>query len=67
MFGDCASGAFLHRLAWTNIVRHQMVKYRASPDDPELADYWDTATSDAAEPRLIHLHCNTTRQPPGLA
>ncbi len=22
------------------IVRHQIVKHRASPDDPELADYW---------------------------
>jgi RNA-directed DNA polymerase len=28
---------------------------------------WNTAISDAAEPRLVHLHCNTTRQPPGLA
>ena len=33
-------GAYLHRFAWTNIVRHQIVKHRASPDDPELADYW---------------------------
>jgi len=128
VFGDRTSGAFLHRFAWTNIVRHQIVKHRASPDDPELADYWawrrrkaplpinrtalrlyraqdgccaictttllaasdrpqtprewehwlattrktidvvwNTANSDAAEPRLIHLHCNPTRQPPGLA
>ncbi|HTU31039.1 MAG TPA: hypothetical protein VMF07_16745 [Solirubrobacteraceae bacterium] len=27
---------------------------------------WDTATTDAAAPRLIHLHCNT-RPPPRLA
>jgi RNA-directed DNA polymerase len=128
VFGDRTSGAFLHRFAWTNIVRHQIVKHRASPDDPDLADYWawrrrkaplpinrtalrlyrvqdgrcaickttllaasdrpqtprdweqwlattrktidvvwNTANSDAAEPRLIHLHCNTTRQPLGLA
>ena len=128
VFGDRANGAFLHRFAWTNIVRHPIVKHAASPDDPELADYWawrrrkaplpinrtalrlhykqdgrcaicktpllaasdrpqtprewehwlattrktidvvwTTATSDAAEPRLIHLDCNTTRQPPGLA
>ena len=127
VFGDRSSGAFMHRFAWTNIVRHQIVKHRASPDDPELADYWawrrrkatlpinrtalwlhrqqdgrcaicqatllaasdrpqtprdwehwlattrktidvvwNTANSDAAAPRLIHLHCNT-RQPPGLA
>ena len=127
MFGDRASGAYLHRFAWTNIVRHQIVKHQASPDDPELADYWawrrhktplpinhtavklhreqggrcaicgatflaatdrpqtprdwehwlattrktidvvwDTATTDAAAPRLIHLNCNPTRQPPRL-
>jgi RNA-directed DNA polymerase len=127
VFGHRASGSYLHRFAWTNIVRHTIVKHRASPDDPELADYWawrrrkatlpvnrtalwlhrqqdgrcaickttllaasdrpqtprewehwlattrktidvvwDTATSDAAAPRLIHLHY-TTRQPPGLA
>src|SRR5205085_2327155 len=40
VFGDRTSGAYLHRFAWTNIVRHQIVKHRASPDDPELADYW---------------------------
>ena len=28
---------------------------------------WNTANSDTAEPRLIHLHCNHTRQPPRLA
>ena len=127
VFGDRASGAFMHRFAWTNIVRHLIVKHAASPDDPELADYWawrrrkatlpinrtalwlhrqqdgrcaickttllaasdrpqtprewehwlattrktidvvwDTANSDAAAPRLIHLHC-TTRPPPRLA
>jgi RNA-directed DNA polymerase len=40
VFGDRASGSYLHRFAWTNIVRHQIIKHRASPDDPELADYW---------------------------
>jgi RNA-directed DNA polymerase len=127
VFGNRTTGAYLHRFAWTNIIRHQIVKHRASPDDPELADYWawrrrkqplpinqtaqrryrqqdgrcaicktplvasdrpqtprewehwlattrktidvvwNTANSDAAEPRLIHLDCNHTRQPPGLA
>ncbi len=136
MFGDRASGAFMHRFAWTNIVRHQIVKHEASLDDPALADYWawrrrkaplpinHTAlrlhkaqdgrcaicrttllpvedrpqttsewerwlattrktidvvwakgTSDAAEPRLVHLHCHRgkgpaplpAQQPPGLA
>jgi RNA-directed DNA polymerase len=129
VFGHRNSGAFMHRFAWTNIVRHEIVKHRVSPDDPELADYWarrrqktplpinrtalrlyraqdgrcaickttllaaadrpqtprdwehwlattrktidvvwDTATSDAAAPRLIHLHCNhNPRRPPRLA
>jgi RNA-directed DNA polymerase len=40
VFGDRTSGSYLHRFAWTNIVRHQIVKHAASPDDPELADYW---------------------------
>jgi RNA-directed DNA polymerase len=127
VLGDRTSGAFMHRFCWTNIVRHQIVRQGASPDDPELADYWawrrhkaslpinltaqrlhraqdgrcaicnstllaiedrpqtprqwetwlatarktidvDWAprTTDKAEPRLIHLDCNT-RQPPGLA
>jgi RNA-directed DNA polymerase len=40
VFGDRDSGAFMHRFAWTTIIRHQIVKHEASPDDPELADYW---------------------------
>jgi RNA-directed DNA polymerase len=40
VFGDRQSGAYLHRFAWTGIVRHQLVRHRASPEDPELSDYW---------------------------
>jgi RNA-directed DNA polymerase len=40
IFGDRASGAYLTKLAWTKIVRHQMVDGFASPDDPDRADYW---------------------------
>jgi RNA-directed DNA polymerase len=40
VFGDRNSGAYMHKFAWTNIVRHQMVKGAASPDDPVLAEYW---------------------------
>ena len=40
VFGDRDSGAYLVKFAWTNIVRHPMVKGNASPDDPALADYW---------------------------
>ena len=38
--GTAASGAYLIKFAWTPIVRHQMVTGAASPDDPDLADYW---------------------------
>jgi RNA-directed DNA polymerase len=40
VFGDRESGAYLLRHAWTKIVRHELVKGTASPDDPALADYW---------------------------
>jgi hypothetical protein len=32
--------AHLIKFSWTAIVRHQLVAGRASPDDPELTDYW---------------------------
>lgn len=41
VFGDAASGAHLPRFSWTDIVRHTLVKGRASPDDPALAEYWE--------------------------
>ena len=124
VFGDRHSGAFMHRFAWTSIVRHQMVIGAASPDDPALAEYWarrrrktplpvnrtaqrlhraqdgccaicksellpvedqpqtpreweqwlattrktidviwDQGTSDKPEPRLVHIHCHTSRGP----
>jgi RNA-directed DNA polymerase len=40
VFGDRATGAFLHKFCWTNIVRHTLVKHAASPDDPALTQYW---------------------------
>jgi RNA-directed DNA polymerase len=40
VFGDRDSGAYLLKFSWTKIVRHQLVKGEASPDDPALAAYW---------------------------
>ncbi len=40
VFGDRDSGAYLLKFAWTKIVRHQLVQGTASPDDPDLAEYW---------------------------
>jgi RNA-directed DNA polymerase len=42
VFGDQETGRYLTRISWTPIVRHVMVKGNASPDDPNLAEYWAT-------------------------
>ncbi len=40
VFGDRDTGAYLPKPAWTDIVRHTLVKGGTSPDDPDLAGYW---------------------------
>uniref|UniRef100_UPI003F4935A3 group II intron reverse transcriptase/maturase n=1 Tax=Amycolatopsis sp. CA-096443 TaxID=3239919 RepID=UPI003F4935A3 len=50
VFGDHLSGSYLLKFSWTKIVRHRMVKHGASPDDPELAEYWDERRSKRAIP-----------------
>jgi RNA-directed DNA polymerase len=40
VFGNRDTGAYLPKPAWTDIVRHTLVKGGASPDDPDLAEYW---------------------------
>jgi Retron-type reverse transcriptase len=40
VFGDRDTGAHLPKPSWTEITRHTMVKGWASPDDPDLAEYW---------------------------
>ena len=60
VFGDRASGAYLPKFAWTKIVRHQMVPGAASPDDPDLAQYW--ATGDGrTHPRWAAPPCVCSR------
>jgi RNA-directed DNA polymerase len=59
VFGDRHTGGYLHRFAWTNIVRHQIVTHWASPDDPALADYWAWRRYKASlpiNPRAFRLH-----------
>jgi len=56
VFGDRAGTdehgvPHLVRFSWTDIVRHQMVKGAASPDDPDLIDYW-TARRRRVKPPL---------------
>jgi RNA-directed DNA polymerase len=50
VFGDRNSGAYMHRFAWTHIVRHEIVKSGASPDDPALGDYWARRRSNTPLP-----------------
>lgn len=40
LFGDRDTGAYLTKIVWTPIVRHQIVDGAASPDDPDRAEYW---------------------------
>jgi RNA-directed DNA polymerase len=40
VFGDKRSGAYLLKFRWFKIVRHAMVRGTASPDDPDLREYW---------------------------
>jgi len=59
VFGDRDSGAYLLKFSWTKIVRHQLVKGAASPDDPTLADYWARRRRTGPPPPLdkatLHL------------
>ena len=52
MFGDRRTGAYLHRYAWTPIVRHVPVPGRYSPDDPALAQYWADRRRKRKPPQL---------------
>jgi RNA-directed DNA polymerase len=40
VFGDRETGAYLPNPVWTEIKRHILVKGGASPDDPDLTEYW---------------------------
>jgi RNA-directed DNA polymerase len=41
IFGDRETGAYLLNHSWTSIRRHVRVQGLASPDDPDLAGYWE--------------------------
>jgi len=50
VFGDKQKPAYLLKLNWTPIVRHILVKGKASPDDPFLQEYWERRKK-----RQIHI------------
>ena len=40
VFGNLQTGGHLIHLKWLNIQRHPLIKHGASPDNPELREYW---------------------------
>ncbi len=52
VFGDLSTGAYLPKFAWTKIVRHAMVLGTASPDDPNLVQYWTNRRRKQPPPPL---------------
>jgi RNA-directed DNA polymerase len=62
VFGDKDTGAYLPRLAWTDIVRHTLVKGGASPDDPTLAGYWAQRRQKVKPPLDSHTVRLLSRQ-----
>ena len=66
VFGDRASGAYLPRLAWMKIERHQMVAGTASPDDPSLAAHGLTGAAGPG-PRSATARCGCCASSAGAA
>jgi RNA-directed DNA polymerase len=72
VFGDRETGAYLTKLSWTPIKRHQIVAGAASPDDPNLATYWRmrrrrNLPPDTAQPAPTPQRGSRSARPPGLA
>lgn len=61
VFGNRQRGSYLHKFAWTTIIRHQMVSGGASPDDPSLTEYWVRRRRKATLP----INNTTLRPSPG--
>ena len=40
VFGNLQTGEHLTRMRWLNIKRHAPIQHGASPDNPELREYW---------------------------
>lgn len=65
VFGDRKSGAYLLKFAWTRIVRHQLVRSGASPDDPALAEYWAERRRKAPPPPIDSTSLRLLKQQDG--
>jgi len=40
VFGHPGTGRYLLKFSWFKIIRHELVQGTASPDDPDLREYW---------------------------
>jgi RNA-directed DNA polymerase len=53
VFGSKHTGAYLLKYRWFPIQRHTLVKGYASPDDPNLRDYWRQRAQAKAKTELL--------------
>ncbi|MEM9905109.1 MAG: HNH endonuclease signature motif containing protein [Cyanobacteria bacterium P01_D01_bin.44] len=53
VFGSKPTRAYLLKYRWFPIQRHTLVKGYASPDDPNLRDYWRQRAQAKAKTKLI--------------
>ena len=78
VFGDRQSGAYMHRFAWTNIVRHQIVRAGRPPTTPPLpttgpsedANQSCRSTTPAcgsSKPRTVAVRSATARSSPSTS
>lgn len=49
IFGNRKTGNHLSRMSWIPIRRHIMVRFDASPDNPDLRSYWEQREARKAE------------------
>ena len=49
VFGDKQKGLYLLKFTWYTIERHVLVKGKASPDDPNLREYWQKRSAAKAK------------------
>jgi len=61
-FGDKQTGGYLLKFDWFPIERHVLVKGTASPDDPNLSDYWRQRQAKSAKDLTISKQKIAKRQ-----
>jgi RNA-directed DNA polymerase len=61
-FGDKSTGQYIWKFSWTHIRRHVLVTGTASPDDPELKDYWESRIKAKAKGLPVRMQRLARRQ-----